>query len=170
MTELRRSAAGSDAFSMARFADNTVRGQSSTREMEEGLLSTENVSFSRDPYVLSLMEVSVSVSVPKKGAGRCAGKEFKPILDEVIAEFVSNEIVAVMGPSGSGKSTLLSVLAGNIESSSMRRVDGEFLVNDGPCTPIAFKQVCSLIPQDDVLLPGLTVMETYRYAAEVRSE
>ncbi len=44
------------------------------------------------------------------------------------------------------------------------------LINGTPCRNInrAFRQMCSLVPQEDILLPELSVHETLTFAAELR--
>ena len=75
-----------------------------------------------------------------------------------------------MGPSGSGKTSLLQVLHGAAKHTRGGVLQGSVLINGTPCRNIhhAFRQMCSLVPQEDILLPELTVNETLMFAAELR--
>lgn len=74
------------------------------------------------------------------------------IFDDLTFSLKSGETVALIGPSGCGKSTLLNLLMGVI-----RRDSGEILV-DGQ-TVESGSEYFAYMPQDDLLLPWLTVLQ-----------
>ena len=76
----------------------------------------------------------------------------KRVLQNVTATFPPGSLTALMGPSGAGKTTLLGLLR------SGRCSQGRVLLNGGRYSSVARKLI-KLIPQDDVLLPGLTALE-----------
>ncbi|XP_008654916.1 ABC transporter G family member 10 isoform X1 [Zea mays] len=62
--------------------------------------------------------------------------------------------------------SLLSVLAGSADPA--RVAAGEVLVNGLPMDAAMFRRVSGHVPQDDALLPGLTVEESLVYSARLR--
>lgn len=93
-----------------------------------------------------------------------------PILHDISLSFTPGTLTALMGPSASGKTSLLQVLHGAAKHTRGGQLQGSVLINGTPCHNMhhAFRQLCSLVPQEDVLLPELTVHETLRFAAELR--
>ncbi|EGG14347.1 ABC transporter G family protein [Cavenderia fasciculata] len=86
------------------------------------------------------------------------------ILHGVSGVVEPGEIVAIMGPSGSGKSTLMDILA---KRKSTGTITGQLLVN-GREVGDAYKNYCSYVTQEDILLPTSTVEETLRFYADLR--
>ena len=74
----------------------------------------------------------------------------------------SGMLVGVMGASGSGKSTLLHLIAGS-ESPTF----GEIRLDGHPVTDNQAHGRIGLVPQEDHLLPELTVFENLYYAARL---
>lgn len=86
-------------------------------------------------------------------------------LDDVTFDVEYGELVCIMGPSGSGKSTLLSVICGLMRPQSGRvLVDQHDLHKDYE----QLKDYFGYVPQDDLLLPNLTVWENLYYHARLR--
>jgi ABC-type lipoprotein export system ATPase subunit len=72
----------------------------------------------------------------------------------------------VLGPSGAGKSTLLRVIAGRSPSpgdaaAGLRLTSGAVTLDGGaPQHPHALARAVAMVPQEDNLLPFLTMLET----------
>lgn len=79
---------------------------------------------------------------------------------------VLGQLCALMGPSGSGKTTLLNVLAYR-DAAPGAKVDGSILVNGCRPSTSAFRDLSSLVEQEDALIGSLTVSETMRFAAHL---
>lgn len=78
----------------------------------------------------------------------------------------AGQVIGILGPSGCGKTTLLGVLAGSsLELGASAEARGTVLV-DG-FAPTSGHKV-AFVPQEDTLLPTLTVTECIRYSALLR--
>ena len=100
---------------------------------------------------LSIQEVSHWFQYPGKQA-----------LHPFSATARSGMLVGVMGASGSGKSTLLHVLAGTTTPTF-----GQVTLDGVPVTDPGANGHIGLVPQEDHLLPELTVEENLWYAARL---
>ena len=87
----------------------------------------------------------------------------KKILTNVSGAMQSGSFWAVMGGSGAGKSTFLNVLMGKTKHTS-----GSVLVNGHQEQVKKYKKLIGYVPQDDIVLPELTVRENILYSARVR--
>ncbi len=89
--------------------------------------------------------------------------EGQPVLAEVSAEFVSNELVGVVGPSGSGKSTLVQLLLGLRDPVAghvlANRIDIRGLLHADWARKVTF------VPQHPVLING-SVADNIRFYRE----
>ena len=85
----------------------------------------------------------------------------KVILERMSLSMQPGEFVAVIGESGSGKSTLLRVLAG-----VSRPSQGAVLVN-GERIEMRLAEL-GYLPQDEIVHPRLSVLESLRYSARLR--
>jgi ABC-type multidrug transport system ATPase subunit len=123
---------------------------------------------------------ALTVDVPARGGGggaRRAGWPLRraPALRRTILAGASGtarrgELTGVLGPSGSGKTTLLSLLAGaGGELGRGARARGGVWLDAQPLAGGAAAARVALCAQDDALLPSLTVEESVRYAAALRS-
>lgn len=126
----------------------------------ESAINDESVINSAAPpdagAILAAHKVSHAVRCRR---GFCRS-ESKAILKEISCRFESSTLTAILGPSGAGKSTLLSVLRTGRCTSGSLTIDG-VSYNDA-------RGAVASVPQDDVLLPGLTPLEMLGYAAELR--
>lgn len=97
-----------------------------------------------------------NLSYQPRGASR-------PILHNVTGSIVRGSLTAVMGGSGAGKSTFINVLMGKLTNTG-----GSVTVNDVPHKMKRYKKLIGYVPQDDVVLPELTVRENILHSARVR--
>ena len=81
-------------------------------------------------------------------------------------------VTAIMGPSGAGKTTLMNVLADRAEGYGV--VDGKLDLHiDGEKRSGSLRRWSTLagfVPQDDVMLPELTVRQTISFYASIRAD
>lgn len=96
------------------------------------------------------------------------GLEFEPkpgkkILKGVSGYIQSGSMWAVMGGSGAGKSTFFNVLMGKT-----RNTGGLIKVNGHPKDMAKYKKLIGYVPQDDIVLPELTVRENILHSARCR--
>lgn len=89
-------------------------------------------------------------------------KGTKEVLKGVSGLVQGGSVMAIMGPSGSGKTSLLHILSGQrLASSGTVELNGEAL---GART----KRHIGMVPQEDVLLPSITVEEALSFSAALR--
>lgn len=125
-------------------------------------LSPELRSFVRsmqkatDAARLGLSFQYANLSFQPKGMSR-------PILQNVTGSIDRGSLTAVMGGSGAGKSTFVNVLMGKITNTG-----GVVMVNDAPNKMKRFRKQVGMVPQDDIVLPELTVYENILHSAQVR--
>ncbi|KAI9658131.1 MAG: hypothetical protein M1831_003976 [Alyxoria varia] len=87
----------------------------------------------------------------------------KPILSNITGDISRGALVGVMGGSGAGKSTFVNVLMGKLSSTS-----GEVQVNGVADKVGKYKKIIGYVPQDDIVLPELTVRENILHSARIR--
>ncbi|KAL0932310.1 uncharacterized protein CTRU02_213263 [Colletotrichum truncatum] len=87
----------------------------------------------------------------------------KMILQNVTGSINRGTLTAVMGGSGAGKSTFVNVLMGKTKNTG-----GVVAVNSSPDKLLRYKKVIGYVPQDDIVLPELTVYENIIHAAKIR--
>ncbi|THB66684.1 MAG: ATP-binding cassette domain-containing protein [Desulfovibrio sp.] len=86
-------------------------------------------------------------------------------LDDVTFDIDTGDMVCIMGPSGCGKSTLLNIISGlNDPLEGNVSLDTHDLHREYPI----MKDYLGYVPQDDLLLPNLTVYENLYYYAKLR--
>lgn len=90
-------------------------------------------------------------------------KSPKPILQKVTGSIEQGSLVAVMGGSGAGKSTFVNVLMGKTTNTG-----GIVAVNNIPGQMKRYKKLTGYVPQDDIVLPELTVYENIIHSARIR--
>lgn len=87
----------------------------------------------------------------------------QPLLAQVTGEIPNGSFWGVMGASGAGKSTFVNVLMGK-----HRHTGGVTKINGSPGVSSKYKKVIGYVPQDDVVLPELTVRENVLHSARIR--
>lgn len=87
----------------------------------------------------------------------------KKILHGVSGTIDSGSMWAVMGGSGAGKSTFVNVLMGKT-----KHTGGLIKVNGHHKDISKYKKLIGYVPQDDIVLPELTVRENILHSARVR--
>ncbi|TVY93973.1 ABC transporter G family member [Lachnellula willkommii] len=90
-------------------------------------------------------------------------KNPKPILSEVTGMIDAGSLWGVMGASGAGKSTFVNVLMGKTPNTG-----GITKVNGVAGDIKKYKKIIGYVPQDDIVLPELTVRENILHSARVR--
>uniref|UniRef100_A0A146KYL8 Protein scarlet n=2 Tax=Lygus hesperus TaxID=30085 RepID=A0A146KYL8_LYGHE len=78
----------------------------------------------------------------------------------------AGKLCAIMGPSGSGKTTLLTAI-GQRNSGDIR---GEILLNGRPVTKDMMIKMSCFVPQKDLAIKSLTVMEHLRFMANLKMD
>ncbi len=86
-------------------------------------------------------------------------------LDDISFEIEYGELACIMGPSGCGKSTLLSVISGLLKPEQGRVLVDHYNLHKEYGV---LKDYFGFVPQDDLLLPNLTVYENLYYHARLR--
>ena len=87
----------------------------------------------------------------------------KPLLAQVTGEITSGSFWGVMGASGAGKSTFVNVLMGKHSHTG-----GVTRINGSAGLSTKYKKVIGYVPQDDIVLPELTVRENILHSARIR--
>ncbi|KAI1769433.1 hypothetical protein GGR53DRAFT_158788 [Hypoxylon sp. FL1150] len=87
----------------------------------------------------------------------------KPILQNVTGSIDRGSLTAVMGGSGAGKSTFVNVLMGKTKNTG-----GAVMINSVPGKIKKYKKLIGYVPQDDIVLPELTVYENILHSARIR--
>ena len=119
----------------------------------EGFVQKLNMSVQ-----ISALSVFTPASVAEKGV--C-------LLDTVSGVLKAGNVTAVMGGSGCGKSTLMNALVGKIPVPDARIPPIQFVSQSQPRDPSLVSHI-GCVPQDDVMLPELTVKETLLCQAFLR--
>ena len=131
---------------------------------EEGLHSVAQIELSLENITYAPIVRSGASSV---GQGSNAEiKSRKVILEDVTARVAPHTLSAWMGPSGSGKTSLVSVAAGYCPKSDL--IDQSTVRSNGNRgRPPA--HMVSVVHQEDLMLPNLTVAETIAFAARLKN-
>ena len=87
----------------------------------------------------------------------------KPVLSDVTGSVEAGAFLGIMGASGAGKSTFVNVLMGK-----QAHTGGITKVNGVPGQISKYKKIIGYVPQDDIVLPELTVRENILHSARIR--
>ncbi|KAI4166144.1 MAG: hypothetical protein LQ342_000030 [Letrouitia transgressa] len=86
-----------------------------------------------------------------------------PVLSEVTGQISQGSLWGVMGASGAGKTTFVNVLMGKkAHTGGITRING--VVGDIK----KYKKIIGYVPQDDIVIPELTVRENILHSARIR--
>ncbi|KAI7494038.1 hypothetical protein KC367_g8319 [Hortaea werneckii] len=86
------------------------------------------------------------------------------IIQDITGRIPRGSCWGIMGPSGAGKSTLVNVLMGKTRTSS-----GKVKINGQAKAPTQeYRKAIGYVPQDDILVPELTVRENILHSARCR--
>ena len=85
------------------------------------------------------------------------------VLTDASGSVSADEITIMMGPSGCGKSTLLNLLSGKLSPHH-----GSICLNGKPGSVRELHKLIAFVPQDDIMLSSLTVMELLWFSAVMR--
>ena len=149
--------------------ENEEDGLHSVGQIE---LSLENITYA--PVVRSGRGVKssggsggfCSCLKSQSSGGNSEIKSRKVVLQDVSAKVSPYMLSAWMGPSGSGKTSLVSVAAGYCPKSDL--IDESTVRSNGNRgRPPA--HMVSVVHQDDLMLPNLTVAETIAFAARLKN-
>lgn len=109
---------------------------------------------------IGLNEIGLEIGFERLGFQLKKGQQ---LLKGVSGTVKRGSLLAVMGSSGAGKSTFVRVLMGKLKHTS-----GAVYINGVPKGMAGFKKIIGYVPQDDVVLPELTVRENLLHSARVR--
>ena len=141
-------------------------------------MSQPSVDSLESPYTASLAAqidrdlhsnmspVSFQVDIHFKDMGLELKGSNKKVLDGVTGVAKHGRVTAVMGPSGAGKTTFMSTLAGKAHYGDRT---GQIWLNDEKSSSLSqiFKLV-GYVPQDDIMLRELSVIEILKFNARLR--
>lgn len=85
-----------------------------------------------------------------------------PVISEISGTIRAGSLAAIMGGSGAGKSTFFNALLGR------QSHGGVVAVNGVPTKMGRLRRVMGYVPQDDIVLPELTVRENILHSARIR--
>ncbi|KAI0547982.1 hypothetical protein F4679DRAFT_335093 [Xylaria curta] len=153
---------GEDAWAGFQAAlDIPIVVDSDTEEYDSGLTPelrafVDSMRKATDASQFGLSFTYTDLSFQPKGAS-------KPILQNVTGSIERGSLTAVMGGSGAGKSTFVNVLMGKTTNTG-----GSVTVNNIPGQIKKYKKLIGYVPQDDIVLPELTVYENILHSARIR--
>ena len=78
-------------------------------------------------------------------------------------------MMAIMGASGSGKTSFLNVLGQRLGLSPGSKMDGQVRCNNKLMRTNDFGKFGAFVMQDDILLETFTPVESFRFAARLRT-
>ncbi|KAL7749944.1 hypothetical protein RI367_004820 [Sorochytrium milnesiophthora] len=85
------------------------------------------------------------------------------LMSNVSGELKAGRLCAIMGPSGSGKSTFVNLLTGKT-----KRTKGSVSVNGMEGELGMYKKLIGFVPQEDIMIRELTVLDTLMHSARTR--
>jgi ABC-type multidrug transport system ATPase subunit len=131
---------------------------------------TDDTHLRVGPYTLRLVDGEIAVfgersfsALSVRNVSRKIGD--LTLLDRVSFTVFSGEVIALVGPSGAGKTTLLNAISGVAPADS-----GDVLLDDQDFHRLLSvdRSLVGNVPQDDLILPELTVEESLFYSGRLR--
>nr|WOD55115.1 ABCG transpoter Redboy [Hymenopus coronatus] len=131
----------------------------------------KHVNFGKISSTLTLTWCDISVWAKKKGQSTSRWKSFlsRPdyertcIINNVSGIAKSGTLMAIMGASGAGKTTLLATISQRIKG----EMAGEILVNGKAADQEFMTRISGFVPQQDLAIDSLTVMEHMEFMARL---
>ncbi|KAG2279144.1 hypothetical protein Bca52824_061699 [Brassica carinata] len=143
----------------------------STNRREEDSIILFSASNSPDEYSSASSSFSSSpLPTPNRYSLTVANLSYTihhvTILKSVNFTTQPSKLLAVVGPSGTGKSTLLKIISGRVSHKALDPSSTISINNSRINNNNQLRRLCGFVPQDDDLLPLLTVKETLMYSAK----
>ncbi|ORZ40454.1 hypothetical protein BCR44DRAFT_1411441 [Catenaria anguillulae PL171] len=85
------------------------------------------------------------------------------VLRGVSGELKAGRVCAILGPSGSGKTTFFNVLRG-----AVKRTSGTVQINGMEGELSMYRKLIGFVPQEDIMIRELTVLDTLMFSAKTR--
>lgn len=121
-----------------------------------------------DQRSIPLVELSLENITYAPSTRTSKSKSRRQILSNVSTIISPHKLNAWMGPSGSGKTSLLSVAAGVLSDPNNDLISNSCIRINGEKGSLP-KSLVGVVWQEDLLLPNLTVRETVRFAARLKT-
>ena len=94
----------------------------------------------------------------------------KNVLHGVSGYANPGEMLCILGASGAGKTTLLNILSDRVTGASNTSLSGEVLANNQRISSFDYSSYMAYVMQDDLLMDTMTVRETLRFNAVLRTK
>lgn len=143
--------------------ENSNKKKSSFFSGDSIFISPYIIKLNNDGEVEILKENAKAINVNNLEL-KHPSKKGKHLIKNLSISFSSGEFIGIIGPSGAGKSTLLKAIKSifTISSGSIYLSKYDLAKN-----PQLLKEI-SYVPQDDIVIPELTVEENLNYASQLR--
>ena len=152
-TSLRRSPTGFSAALAGRKKSEMKLDPNSTTELRNFV----------DSMRKAIQGSNFGLSFGFEGLGFFPKGAQRPVLADISGEIRAGTLVGVMGGSGAGKSTFVNVLMGK-----QSHTGGRVTINGSTGKMKHYKKIIGYVPQDDIVLPELTVRENILHSARIR--
>lgn len=128
------------------------------------LLGRERVSITADDLIFTIPE-KVGINSLLKRAFSLTKLPRRVICNHVSLSAEPSILTGIMGPSGAGKTILLNLMTGYLTPEQGRVMVGYFDVHRSFGL---IKDIIGYVPQDDTLIPELTVLQSLHYCLRLR--
>jgi len=107
------------------------------------------------PAALTIKKLTYAVEVKRNVR--------QEILKDITFYVKPRTMTLILGPPGSGKTTLFRILANKVHKGDI--IKGGLQINGEPPDPAKYHRQVAYVPQEDIHLAALTVMQTMKFAA-----